>query len=334
MKKIEELDSEIVNEIIKNCNETYDLEYKEIFNMPKSKDMKKQLVKSILRTVVAFANSNVKVGRLIIGVKDESKEINGVPDNVTVEQISDMINKKINPTPYFKIQEYIIDKKKVIIVDTIESNNRPYMVEGSVYKRMGHSSNVVVNYRELKELEDTVIGKSRKWISTLESSGEVRLAFVLAPIYLYRKSEGSHVENQKKFIDVIKKFDFKMLSINIYIYSTQAYSIELDMENLTIKAITRLKTNLDEVVNIVRDLAGYIYGVHDEKRIIFMSNLCFNSQEEITINERTFHKGINYLIETESETIDQFFPYLINNYISTQSADELIDILLKQIDEK
>lgn len=130
MQKIEQLDNLELADFINSYDESYELEYKEIYGGKTKKEMDNQLQKSVLRTVGAFANSNVEIGRLILGVKDKTKEVNGVPQEVTLEKLSDLINSKINPTPYFKIQEYEINKKKIIVIDTFQSNDRPYIVEG------------------------------------------------------------------------------------------------------------------------------------------------------------------------------------------------------------
>lgn len=326
MHKIEELDASLLYKFIKEYDESYELEYKEIYGNKSKKEMEKQLLKSVLRIVVAFANSNAECGRLILGVKDETKEINGVPSEVTLERLSDLINDKIRPTPFFKIQEYLIENKKIIVIDTFQSNERPYIVEGVVYKRMGHSSKMVTDYREIKSLEETIISKARSWITNENNSDEPRLCYTFAPIYT-NKIKFS-IDKQAVFLQYLYDLGLKIISPNTYIYTTSDYTIEVNINYKTIKVVTNI-ANYQDTIEKVTNIAKHLYDRYEYKKILFASNILFNSAPHITINNRTLQRGLNYKIEMKSENIYLDFGLLLNNYFFPEEADKLFKAVIK-----
>lgn len=112
------------------------IEFKE--SLPKKSDLNK--------TIVAFSND--AGGTLILGIKDDPRQIVGIPEDKLVEleeQISSQIHDSCSPTILPDISFQNIDGKYIIIVRIAKGNNPPYHLKSKgekegTYIRVGSSN--------------------------------------------------------------------------------------------------------------------------------------------------------------------------------------------------
>jgi ATP-dependent DNA helicase RecG len=87
------------------------------------------------RAVVAFANTDG--GVILFGVRD-SGEIIGVDiGQTTKERIANHITGVTDPVVYPSVEFITVENRFVIVVQVSQSNNRPHLVRGRAYKRVG-----------------------------------------------------------------------------------------------------------------------------------------------------------------------------------------------------
>ena len=108
----------------------------------KKEKLEKNRPKSWLKSVSAFANG--QGGKLIFGVKEDNT-ILGLSDYQEVsENISEIINTKMDPNPEFDMEIKEIDGKVILILSVFAGKNTPYfVVDGgsrTAYKRIGNQS--------------------------------------------------------------------------------------------------------------------------------------------------------------------------------------------------
>lgn len=121
------------------------MEIKEKFNI----EMKKEVTKTFLKTVSAYANYND--GEIIFGIDDNGYLV-GI-ENVDDEclRIEQMINDSIDPTPSFNIDVEKLDGKTIIRVNIKKGKDTPYYYHGKAYKR-SDTSTLEVDRFELRRL--------------------------------------------------------------------------------------------------------------------------------------------------------------------------------------
>ncbi|MEI6696632.1 MAG: RNA-binding domain-containing protein [Bacteroidota bacterium] len=162
---------------------------------------------SVIETLVAFANT--KGGRVYIGVNDAGKMIGVSLAQESVQQWTNEIKSKTEPSlmPDIDIQE--IDGKHIVIISVIEYPIKPLSVQGRYYKRLGNS-NHLMNASEVSDcylqamqyswdayirpetgLDDLDSRRIEKFIQRLNEKGRIHL-------------DGSNIEILRK-LKLIKK---------------------------------------------------------------------------------------------------------------------------------
>lgn len=112
-------------------------------------EIKKEVTRTFLKTVSAYANYND--GEIIFGIDDNGEYIgikNVDDDCLRIEQ---MINDSIEPTPDFNIEVERVNSKTIIIVNIKKGKDTPYYYNGKAYKR-SDTSTLEVDRFELRRL--------------------------------------------------------------------------------------------------------------------------------------------------------------------------------------
>ncbi len=118
---------------------------------------------NLLKTLTAFANT--AGGRVIIGVRDKTREVVGVEDPLDEEErLSNLIADSISPRLVPNIELVTVEGKTLLVVEVFLSNLRPHWLkaegpENGVYVRLG-SSNRQADKELIAELRRSVEGVS------------------------------------------------------------------------------------------------------------------------------------------------------------------------------
>ena len=124
-------------------------------------ELKKEYVKDILKTVIAFANTSG--GKIYIGIDDDGKVLGVQRLDPDILKLSNSIRDSIKPdiTLFASILVEKIDGKDVIVVDVQKGASSPYYLTdkgirpSGVYVRQGASSVPATDVAILKMIRDT-----------------------------------------------------------------------------------------------------------------------------------------------------------------------------------
>ena len=124
-------------------------------------ELKKEYVKDILKTVIAFANTSG--GKIYIGIDDDGKVLGVQRLDTDILKLSNSIRDSIKPdiTLFTSILVEKIDSKDVIVVDVQKGASSPYYLTdkgirpSGVYVRQGASSVPATDAAILKMIRDT-----------------------------------------------------------------------------------------------------------------------------------------------------------------------------------
>lgn len=124
-------------------------------------ELKKEYVKDILKTVIAFANTSG--GKIYIGIDDDGKVLGVQKLDTDILKLSNSIRYSIKPdiTLFTSILVEKIDGKDVIVVDVQKGASSPYYLTdkgirpSGVYVRQGASSVPATDSAILKMIRDT-----------------------------------------------------------------------------------------------------------------------------------------------------------------------------------
>ena len=124
-------------------------------------ELKKEYVKDILKTVIAFANTSG--GKIYIGIDDDGKVLGVQKLDTDILKLSNSIRDSIKPdiTLFTSILVEKIDGKDVIVVDVQKGASSPYYLTdkgirpSGVYVRQGASSVPATDVAILKMIRDT-----------------------------------------------------------------------------------------------------------------------------------------------------------------------------------
>lgn len=124
-------------------------------------ELKKEYVKDILKTVIAFANTSG--GKIYIGIDDDGKVLGVQRLDTDILKLSNSIRDSIKPdiTLFTSILVEKIDGKDVIVVDVQKGVSSPYYLTdkgirpSGVYVRQGASSVPATDSSILKMIRDT-----------------------------------------------------------------------------------------------------------------------------------------------------------------------------------
>lgn len=131
--------------------------FKESINL----ELKKEYVKDILKTVIAFANTSG--GKIYIGIDDDGKVLGVQRLDTDILKLSNSIRDSIKPdiTLFTSILVEKIDSNDVIVVDVQKGASSPYYLTdkgirpSGVYVRQGASSVPATDAAILKMIRDT-----------------------------------------------------------------------------------------------------------------------------------------------------------------------------------
>ena len=132
-----------------------------MFKESNKKKKKKEYVKDILKTVIAFANTSG--GKIYIGIDDDGKVLGVQKLDYEIVKVSNSIRDSIKPdiTLFTSILVEKIDSKDVIVVDVQKGASSPYYLTdkgirpSGVYVRQGASSVPATDAAILKMIRDT-----------------------------------------------------------------------------------------------------------------------------------------------------------------------------------
>ena len=124
-------------------------------------ELKKEYVKDILKTVIAFANTSG--GKIYIGIDDDGKVLGVQKLDTDILKLSNSIRDSIKPdiTLFTSILVEKIDSNDVIVVDVQKGASSPYYLidkgirPSGVYVRQGASSVPATDATILKMIRDT-----------------------------------------------------------------------------------------------------------------------------------------------------------------------------------
>ena len=153
-----------------------------------SLEYKKELSKTYLKTVSAFANYND--GEIIFGVTDDYKIVGIKDPKEACLKIENQINDSIKPRPDYTLK---VNDNKTISLFVKRGNNTPYRYNGKAYKRNDSSS------IEIDEIEEKRLILSGINMSFEELSVKDKLEFS----YLKEKLE-KELELNEFNIDILK----------------------------------------------------------------------------------------------------------------------------------
>ncbi len=100
-------------------------------------EFKSSLNKEIKNEICSFVNSSG--GKLIVGVEDDGTVCGVQIDNKIRSQLQTSLE-AINPRPNVIINEIEYSGKKILVIDCLADNRKPYMVSGSIFIRIGANS--------------------------------------------------------------------------------------------------------------------------------------------------------------------------------------------------
>lgn len=139
-----------IAELIK-ADEGKTLEFKQDLSSPRN----------LLKTLVAFANS--AGGKVVIGVKDKTRETLGIDNPLDEEErLCNLIADSICPRLVPNVEMTTVDSKTLLVIEVFLSNSRPHYLrsdgpETGVYVRLG-SSNRQADRELIAELRRSVEG--------------------------------------------------------------------------------------------------------------------------------------------------------------------------------
>jgi hypothetical protein len=129
---ISELVIEDIKKLVQSENgESIYIEFKERFD-----DNVKKKIPSLF---CSFANE--QGGYVLIGIKDCTKEIIGIENNDYNQIIGNIVRSRTSPFIYFLTNFISInDKNGILVIQIPQGNDTPYIVDGTVYRRIGNNS--------------------------------------------------------------------------------------------------------------------------------------------------------------------------------------------------
>ena len=111
-----------------------------------SVEYKRSLNKEIKNEICSFVNSSG--GKLLVGVDNNGTVCGITIDNNIRSQLQSSIE-AISPRPNVTIHEIDYEGKKIMVMDCISEDRKPYMVSGSIYIRIGANSQKLTSPEEV-----------------------------------------------------------------------------------------------------------------------------------------------------------------------------------------
>lgn len=101
--------------------------------------------KELAKDIIAMANSHGGRGYIIIGVKDKTKEITGLPsEKFNEERIQQILGLRTNPPINVRVEYFEIEGKRICVITIFRSFKRPHQMvqNGAFYIRRGSTTDV------------------------------------------------------------------------------------------------------------------------------------------------------------------------------------------------
>lgn len=111
-------------------------------------EFKRSLNKEIKNEICSFVNSSG--GKLLVGVDDDGTVCGIMIDNKIRSQLQTSIE-AINPRPNVTIDEIDYEGKRIMIINCLADDRKPYMVSGSIFIRVGANSQKLTTPDEVRD---------------------------------------------------------------------------------------------------------------------------------------------------------------------------------------
>ena len=156
--------------------------------------------KSWLKTISAFANTGE--GYLLFGVRDTDRELVGVKDCQSVaEKISELVNSRIQPTPFYMVDCITNDDKSFVLVSIKKGPHTPYYYvhEGTkiAYIRKGNES-VEASFHELNGL--ILRGNNQTFDEIPTFTPLSQMSFTLLGATYAQRNPGENFDEEKDLV--------------------------------------------------------------------------------------------------------------------------------------
>lgn len=114
--------------LMENKEESEKIEFKETL----------KLLDEIGETVSAFSNAGS--GIIVVGVSDSGKVMGVHTGKNTLEELASYIKRNTDPQVYPSIKTETVENKRLILINVLESRDKPVFFKGHAYKRVGKST--------------------------------------------------------------------------------------------------------------------------------------------------------------------------------------------------
>jgi predicted HTH transcriptional regulator len=101
--------------------------------------------KELAKDIIAMANSHGGRGYIVIGVRDKTKEIIGLPsEHLNEERIQQVLGLRTNPPINVRVEYFIVEGKRICVITIFRSFKRPHQMvqNGAFYIRRGSTTDV------------------------------------------------------------------------------------------------------------------------------------------------------------------------------------------------
>ena len=220
-------------------------------------EFKKEITKSYLKTVSAFANYND--GQVIFGIDDNGNTVGIEKPEKSCLNIENTINDSIKPVPEYDLQ---ITDQNTIILNVYKGDDTPYYYNGKAYKRHD-SSSVPVSTLELRRL--SLEGRNENFEDLPAKNQNITFNYLEEMLCKYLNIE----RLSEDVLKTLGLFDGKKYNIAAELLADENSFPEVDIIKFgdsideilmrkTFSHISILKA-LDETINVFRD--NYTYEV-------------------------------------------------------------------------
>lgn len=232
---------------------------KEKYNL----EFKKELSKTFLKTVSAYANYND--GKIIFGV-DDNGNFTGIDNAREISlRIENMINDSIIPVPYFELEVKETENKTIIILEVKKGRDTPYFYHGKAYKR-SDTATIEVDRYELRRL--SIDGMNMDYEEKKASCQD--LSFNILEGWLKDK-----VSIKKITLDILKTLNL----FNKYNYYNIAAELLADKNNIAFSGIDVVKFGKDINKILYRETLSNISVLSQYERAVMIFKQYYQYEE-------------------------------------------------------
>jgi ATP-dependent DNA helicase RecG len=219
-------------------------------------EFKTSFQKEVIESVVAFANT--KGGNVVIGIDDNGKIIGTSIGSETIQNYINTIKQNTEPKIIVDIESYIVEEKKILVIQIDEYPIKPVSFKGRYFKRRNNSNHQMTPI----EISDT-------HMKTINSSWD----YFIDP---YHNIDDIDEQNVKNFIKmahltddvetVYKKFELvkdDKVTFGCYLlFNNNDKAILTDIEIGRFQSETIIKDSLSingDVISQVQKVMDFIY---------------------------------------------------------------------------